>query len=358
MTGFSRFSLARVPLLLALPLCLLLCACARAEAPTDPSPQSATAAPAAAVPPLAAPASAMPAQASPGSQTNGIEDAWKPLWGRLAQDGLATDDVAALFARLGDKPSQEPMGRKVEELYTNKFLRQAKPPAPIDPTPNTTGIPRPWFKGVVTEANAKRCRAFITANPEAFRAAYEAYGVPPEVAAALLFVETRLGEHLGSQNAFVTLASMAASRSPEQIPDWLARLPDTADRMDWISERMETKADWAYNEFKALLVHSFANNADPFAIPCSAYGAIGLCQFMPSNLPLFAADGDDDGLIDLFAPADAVASLSRYLAKNGWKKNLSVPEQIKVLRRYNNMAVYANTILALAAKTRAIPAKP
>ena len=58
------------------------------------------------------------------------------------------------------------------------------------------------------------------------------------------------------------------------------------------------------------------------------------------------------------APADAVASLSNYLARHGWKKDMSIPEQIKVLRRYNNLAVYANTILALAEKIREIPGRP
>ena len=37
---------------------------------------------------------------------------------------------------------------------------------------------------------------------------------------------------------------------------------------------------------------------------------------------------------------------------------MSIPEQIKVLRRYNNLAVYANTILALAEKIREIPGRP
>jgi membrane-bound lytic murein transglycosylase B len=79
---------------------------------------------------------------------------------------------------------------------------------------------------------------------------------------------------------------------------------------------------------------------------------------MPSNLPRFAVDGNDDGIIDLFAPEDAVPSLGNYLAKHGWKKDMSVEESIKALRRYNNSAVYANTILALARLIREIPGRP
>lgn len=332
-------------LLLVLPVCLVMGSCSRA----------------AEEPVLAAPVAAgMPAISAetPPAIPLEVADAWKPLLERLRQDGLTGQEIAYLFVRLGDTPSQDPMGRKVQELYTGKFLPRPKPASPKDTTPSAGGVPRPWYKGFVTDANARRCRTFINTHLEAFKAAEETYAVPTEVAAALLFVETRLGDYLGEQNAFVTLASMAASRSPDAIPDWLAKLPGVENRLDWVSERMEDKADWAYAELKALLEYSVANGVDPFEIPGSGYGAVGLCQFMPSNLPRYAVDGDGDGIVDLFAPADAVASLSNYLARHGWKKDLSVAEQIKVLRRYNNLAVYANTILALAEKIGEIPGRP
>ena len=336
-------------LLLVLPVCLVMGSCTRAvETPVPPVAVAPT------VPAAVESAAVAAAPALPLT----IADAWLPLLDRLRQDGLTGDEIAYLFVRLGEAPSQDPMGRKVQELYTGKFLRTPKPPAPKDNTPNATGIPRPWYKGFVTDANARRCRTFINTHLDAFKASEETYGVPTEVAAALLFVETRLGDYLGEQNAFVTLASMAASRSPEAIPDWLSKLPGVENRMDWVSARMQDKADWAYDELKALLEYSLANGVDPFEIPGSGYGAVGLCQFMPSNLSRYAVDGDGDGIVDLFAPADAVASLSNYLARHGWKKDLAVPEQIRVLRRYNNLAVYANTILALAEKIREIPGRP
>ncbi len=71
-----------------------------------------------------------------------------------------------------------------------------------------------------------------------------------------------------------------------------------------------------------------------------------------------AVDGNQDGIIDLFNADDAVHSLSNYLKGHGWKKDMSVAEQIKVLRRYNNLAIYANTILALSKKVEQIPGRP
>ena len=53
-----------------------------------------------------------------------------------------------------------------------------------------------------------------------------------------------------------------------------------------------------------------------------------------------------------------MASLSNYLALHGWKRDSTIPQKIKVLRRYNNLAIYANTILALSEKIREIPGRP
>ena len=47
-------------------------------------------------------------------------------------------------------------------------------------------------------------------------------------------------------------------------------------------------------------------------MPGSSTGAIGLLQFEPSNFYI-AVDGDGDGKIDLFDPADAIMSLAHFL---------------------------------------------
>ena len=257
-------------LLLVLPVCLVMGSCSRAEQAAPVAPVTVE------VPVAEATAPATPTPSEPLT----VAEVWKPLLDRLRQDGLDGQEIAYLFVRLGDTPSQDPMGRKVQELYTGKFLPRPKPASSKDSAPSAGGVPRPWYKGFVTDANARRCRTFINTHIEAFKAAEESYGVPTEVAAALLFVETRLGDYLGEQNAFVTLASMAASRSPDAIPDWLDKLPGVENRLDWVSARMEDKADWAYAELRALLEYSVANGVDPFEIPGSGYarGGQSPCQ--------------------------------------------------------------------------------
>lgn len=299
----------------------------------------------------AAPAAVTPV-ASPAPRTTARQSApavapvWQDLSHRLAADGISGPKVDALLAGLPATPTQSPMGRKIKALYNRKFF-----PAPPSDKPQAQ-----YYKGVVTDANARLCRQFITANSKAFRQAEQRYGVPSSIAASLLFVETRLGKVLGdtSENAFYTLASMAVSRTPESISDWLPQLRDHERHMDWIAETMPKRADWAYKETRALVEHMLRDRVPPEHLPGSIYGAVGLCQFMPSNIATYGADGDGDGRVDLFTVPDAVASLSHYLARHGWKAGLSRERQHALLMRYNHSTVYANTIMALADRVAAL----
>ncbi len=279
-------------------------------------------------------------QAQPAAGSSAIAPAWRPLADRLAADGLSGPRVDALLATLSATPTQSPMGRKMRELYNRKFF----------PKPPSTAPAALYYKGVLTDANVQLCRQFVAQNKRAFDQAEARFGVPSSVAVSLLFVETRLGKVLADvpENAFYTLASMSVTRQPSDIPDWLPRMPGYQEHLDWFAEIMPKRADWAYKEVKALVEHMLRDNIDPHHLPSSIYGAVGLCQFMPSNIATYGADGDGDGKVDLFTIPDAVASLSNYLAKHGWKPGLPRTRQHQILMAYNHAAIYANTILALS----------
>ncbi|OXS28270.1 MAG: transglycosylase [Desulfovibrio sp. MES5] len=282
-----------------------------------------------------------PSGAPAGQSREGLPVVWQPLAQRLAADGLLGPRVDALLATLAPLPSQSPMGRKMLELYKSRFM--PKPPSVTPPTMQ-------YYKGVVTEQNARLCRDFVAEHKLAFSQAQARFGVPSSVAVALLFVETRLGKILADvpENALFTLASMAVSRQPDDISQWLPRMPGYEEHLPWFDETMPKRADWAYKEVRALVTHILQDDLDPRYLPSSIYGAVGLCQFMPSNIAAYGADGDGDGKVDLFHVPDAVASLSNYLARHGWKPGINRAQQHKVLMAYNKSVVYANTILALA----------
>ena len=276
--------------------------------------------------------------------SSAISPAWIPLYERLCRDGLGGPDLPVVFARMAE-PSSSPMGRKIRELYSSAFapktkaVKKATRPAKSRPS---------VYPGVITAGNVKKCQEFIAANSAAFEYAENTFGVPREIAVSLLFVETRLGTFLGKGKAFYMLASMAASREPEQIADVIATLPNADTRMDWIRSRMAQRSDWAYKELVALLKNVRSSGIDPMTMPGSIYGAVGLCQFMPSNIEYYGADGDGDGIVNLFTVPDAVASLSNYLKKHGWKPGLKRDRQQQILKSYNRINIYANTILGLA----------
>ena len=290
---------------------------------------------------LPVPSGAMPDPLPSATPVHGRPAAiWEPLLQRLAADGISGPQVTALFAALPAEATQSPMGRKMKELYRRRFL----------PAPPPSGKPRQqYYKGVVTEANARTCADFIKANAAAFDEAQRRYGVPRHVAVALLFVETRLGRVLGDvkENAFYTLASMAVSRDPDDIRQWLPQLPGYEKHLGWLKETMPQRADWAYKETRALVEHMLRDQVPAEHLPGSIYGAVGLCQFMPSNITTYGADGDGDGRVDLFTIPDAVASLSCYLYKHGWRAGIDRKRQHALLMRYNKSTVYANTIMAL-----------
>lgn len=265
---------------------------------------------------------------------------WEPLAKRLAADGIHGPAVDALLAELSPVATPDPMGRKIRELYAKNFLGKG-----AKKQPRTQ-----YYKGVVTQANAILCRNYIREHEGAFMAAQKKYGVSPAIASALLFVETRLGKVLGDipENAFYTLASMSVSTSPEDLGPWLKKLPNYKRHMEWLDETMRGRANWAYNETRALVRHMLRDKIAPAQLPGSIYGAVGLCQFMPSNISVYGADGDGDGKVDLFNPADAIASLANYLHRHGWRHGISAARQHRLLMTYNHSKTYANTIMALA----------
>ncbi len=282
-----------------------------------------------------------------------IDGSWAQIYEQLVADGLDSKKTAYFLSKLPSTISQDPMGLKVKELYSINFKTKPKTTTKKSPRRDYTikgyKTPGPWYKNHVTARNAQKCNEFINENYDAFIAAEKKYGVPKEVIAALLYTETRLGDYLGSETAFYTLASMASSKNYKQIPEYMSKLPKGAtSRTKWINTKMQQRSKWAYNEFRALTKYLIENNLDPFAMPGSMYGAIGLCQFMPSNIDKFGVDGNNDGIINLFDPADAIASASNYLHKHNWKTSSSTSSKQKVLRKYNNLTIYANSILALA----------
>ena len=165
----------------------------------------------------------------------------------------------------------------------------------------------------------------------------------------ILTVETRLGNYLGEKSAFVTLASMALCDNFKCVASAFKDESITPRKKRWLDRRIARKAQWAYEECKALLTYAQQTRKDPLSIPGSFYGAIGIAQFMPSKALRYGVDGNQDGVVDLFVLEDALFSMGNYLASNGWRGDMrSLRKQRRALYKYNYSKIYVNTVLAVA----------
>ena len=113
-------------------------------------------------------------------------------------------------------------------------------------------------------------------------------------------------------------------------------------------QKADQKAEWAYRELKAFLTYTAQHDIDTVSIKGSYAGALGIAQFMPSNILAYGQDGDGDGRIDLFNDADAIISIANYLKHYGWKPGLKRDQAYKVVYHYNHSKYYVDAILKIA----------
>ena len=105
------------------------------------------------------------------------------------------------------------------------------------------------------------------------------------------------------------------------------------------------KKDFALRQIKAFLEISKTNNWDPYLFLGSHAGAMGLFQFLPSSIKDYAVDGDKDGVINIYNPADCIPSIARYLVVNHWKRNKRAS-----VWNYNQDKEYVERVITYAEK--------
>ncbi len=237
------------------------------------------------------------------------------------------------------KPSQELLAMALKERRKAPKHVKIPPPKPVPLL----------YRSIMTEERLNEAKVFLAANQKILLRLERHYGVPSEIAVGILTVETRLGTYLGDKSAFLTLASMALCDDFKCVAGAFKDEDMTKDERRWINRRTAQKAQWAYGELKALLTYSLQSGRDTLSIPGSFYGAIGIAQFMPSQALRHGADGNGDGVVDLFVLDDALFSMGNYLMANGWRGSMrSRHKQRRAIYNYNHSRIYVNTVLAVA----------
>ncbi|CAN5275812.1 lytic murein transglycosylase B [soil metagenome] len=170
--------------------------------------------------------------------------------------------------------------------------------------PAAVGTAKDWAAYRARFVEPRRLQAglaFWTQHEAALARAEALYGVPAELIAGLIGVETFYGQITGGFRVIDALATLA---------------------FDFPSGRSDRSAFFR-GELAEFLKLSRREGLDPLALKGSFAGAMGWPQFMPGSWNRYAVDFDGDGHIDLSnSPADAIGSVAHYLAEHGYQRGM------------------------------------
>ena len=160
----------------------------------------------------------------------------------------------------------------------------------------------PWHRYRKLFLGAERVRAgqaFWREHSEQFQLNQQRYGVPSQIVAAIIGVETTYGRNTGRHRVLDVLFTLAFHYPPRQkfFRGELEHFLLLVRELEWPPDR--PKGSYA--------------------------GAMGLPQFMPSSYRRYAVDFWEDGRADIWNdPADAMASVAHYLQQHGWRRGAPV----------------------------------
>lgn len=182
---------------------------------------------------------------------------------------------------------------KLQQLFATAERKQSILDAMARPAEKTLtwGEYRKLF---VHDKNINHGRQFLQEYRDTFDRAEAQYGVPREIIAAIIGVETRWGRIMGSFRVLDALSTLA---------------------FDY-----PRRAKFFRQELEHFLILTRDQGTDPGSHKGSYAGAMGYGQFMPSSYRSYAVDFDRDGLADIWKnPVDAIGSVANYLHRHGWK---------------------------------------
>jgi len=160
----------------------------------------------------------------------------------------------------------------------------------------------PWYKYRPIFLRADRIQLgaeFIKTHKETLDRAEKEYGVPPEIIAAIIGVETRYGQNTGSYRVVDALVTLGF--------------------------KFPRRAEFFKSELEQFLLLTREQQVDPLSIKGSYAGAMGIPQFISSSYRHYAIDFDNDGYIDLWNnPVDAIGSVANYFKMHGWQHGQKV----------------------------------
>ncbi len=161
-----------------------------------------------------------------------------------------------------------------------------------------------YMSRVVPEKRVRKGRALIEKHQVLLDAVAQKHGVQARFIVALWGIESDFGRLTGGFKVVPALATLAFDgRRSSFFRSQLFHALTILDQGHISVDRMT--GSWA--------------------------GAMGQPQFMPSSFVSFATDHDGDGRIDIWTtPADVFGSAANYLARSGWRDDLTWGRAVSV----------------------------
>ena len=211
------------------------------------------------------------------------------------------DDVLAFAAQVAEDRGLDPAW--VEEQLAKARYQPSVAKAIM---PGPPGSAKNWAAYRARFVEPRRLAAGVQwwqAHAAALDDAQQRYGVPAELVAGVIGVESFYGRMTGNYRVLDSLATLA---------------------FDFPKGRSDRSAFYR-SELRAYLVWCALEGRDADTARGSFAGAIGWPQFMPSSLLKFAVDFDRDGHVDMSAGGDdVIGSVASYLATFGWQRDMPI----------------------------------
>ena len=159
-----------------------------------------------------------------------------------------------------------------------------------------------YMQRMVTPARVEQAKLLLSQKKALFDRIEKKYNVPANYLLAFWALETNFGKNKGNIPVLSALATLSFDKR----------------RSEFFTEQLIAMLQILQKEQISEPLSSWA-------------GAFGHFQFMPTTFRQYAADGNNDGKIDVYNDfPDALESAANYLSKMGWQKGVRWGRQVVV----------------------------
>ena len=159
---------------------------------------------------------------------------------------------------------------------------------------------------MVSEDRINQAKEFVESYKDQLIKAQDIYGVPAEIIASIIGIETRYGRITGGTRVVDSLMTLS---------------------FDY-----PRRAKFFKIQLEEFLLLSREEGLNPNKLKGSIAGAMGYGQFMPDSYRNYAVDFDNDGIRDIVNnPIDAIGSVANFLSRKGkWSPNKPIAFKAKL----------------------------